>query len=76
MACPHSAVGDPGSCSQCHGAVAKVVTRREDGQLLLDGEPALMPDGTPRPFVLGPTEHQAAHYRRGSKASGRVKRKL
>ena len=47
----------------------ELVTRDELGRLYLDGR---LLD---RPFVLGPTEHEAAHYKRGSAASARAKRK-
>lgn len=76
MACPHSLIGEPRSCSQCRGAVPQIVTRDgATGIPLVNGKPVIV-NGKPRPFALGPDEHQVAHYRRGAKASARSKRKL
>lgn len=42
MACPHSLIGDPSSCSMCRGAVPRRVVRDPDTNVLtIDGKPAM-----------------------------------
>lgn len=49
MPCPHSMVGEAASCSQCLGAVPRIITRDEvSGQLAIDGQPVT------RAFALAP----------------------
>lgn len=63
-------VGDPQSCSQCRGAVPRVVSRDPaTGALTVDGV------AQDRPYALGASEKAAAYYRRGARASGRAKLK-
>lgn len=71
MACPHSLIGDPATCSQCHGFAPRIVWRDETtGTLMIDDAPAA------RTFTPGVNARAAAYYQRGARASGRAKRKL
>lgn len=39
MACPHSLIGDPSSCSQCRGATARIVrVNPQNGEVRVDGK--------------------------------------
>lgn len=46
MACPHSSspASTPESCSQCHMAKPKVITRDSTGRLLIDGKVPVDPN--------------------------------
>ncbi len=69
MPCPHGC-GDPSTCSQCRGAIPKMITRDPtSGLILVDGAPMetrlfVLPPATPHNVKRGRPRKQTAERRR------------